>query len=274
MSERRDATELKDGTVVDLGDVDRLSRRRMCAVAAQGLVALALPACVGDVERPFVIGNRGGGGAAPEPVPPEGPTGTGGASGSGAIGTGGTGTDPGDPGTAPPPDAGSGGRGGTGGRGRRGMDAGMGTGGSNGGGGGTGGGTGGTGGLPPPPDAGASRPAASCGNGGFSTGRAASAFAMGTGTYFSAVRAFVCRDGGGLYALSASCTHAGVTINFSNNSGGFHCPAHGSNFDLQGGVTRGPANNPLRHFLVCVGPDGTVQIDVRTTVGSSARVTG
>lgn len=273
MPERRDATELKDGMVVDLGDVDRLSRRRMCAVAAQGLVALALPACVGEVERPFVVGSHGGGGPAPDPVPPEGPTGTGGAGGEGGSGAGGaagTGADPGVPGP-PPPDGGSGGRGGTGGRGRRGDDAGMGTGGSNGGGGGTGGGTGG---FPPPPDAGASRPAASCGNGGFSTGRAAGAFAMGTGTYFSAVRAFVCRDGGGLYALSASCTHAGVTINFQNNSGSFHCPAHGSNFDLQGGVTRGPANNPLRHFLVCVGPDGSVQIDVRTTVGSSARVTG
>jgi Rieske Fe-S protein len=113
---------------------------------------------------------------------------------------------------------------------------------------------------------------ASCGSAGFNTGRTAAAFAMGTGTYFAATRAFVCRDAGGLYALSAACTHAGVTINFVGGNNAFHCFAHGSSFDLNGGVTRGPANSPLRHFLVCIGNDGTVQLDSRSTVASSVRL--
>lgn len=47
-----------------------------------------------------------------------------------------------------------------------------------------------------------------------------------------------------LSALSNKCTHRGCTLNFFNRSG-FECPCHGSGFDLQGNVVRGPALRPL-----------------------------
>ena len=50
------------------------------------------------------------------------------------------------------------------------------------------------------------------------------------------------------YALSLLCTHLGclVTVNEERIA----CPCHGSEFDLQGNVLKGPADRPLRRFLV------------------------
>lgn len=50
------------------------------------------------------------------------------------------------------------------------------------------------------------------------------------------------------YALSLLCTHLGclVTVNEERIS----CPCHGSQFDLQGKVLKGPAARPLARFLV------------------------
>lgn len=48
---------------------------------------------------------------------------------------------------------------------------------------------------------------------------------------------------GSYLALLLRCTHASNQLNFTGN--GFVCPLHGSNFDLRGGVTQGPAKRPL-----------------------------
>jgi Rieske Fe-S protein len=237
---KKRSTELQDEDVFAIDDIQRLTRRQLCQVAAGGLVALTVPACAGEVEAPGVVA------PGPTGVGPDAATGGGGGS----------------TGVVVAEDAGSGSQpeldGGRGGRGRRTADA--------------GGREVGPGSIRP--DAGSPGPtgAATCGSGGFDTGRAPATFAMGTGTYFSAMKLFVCRDAGGLYALSAACTHAGVTINFQASTGGFRCFAHGSRFDLGGEVTRGPARSPLSHFLVCVGSDGTVQIDARTTVNAATRL--
>ncbi|HKP16133.1 MAG TPA: Rieske 2Fe-2S domain-containing protein [Gemmatimonadaceae bacterium] len=41
-------------------------------------------------------------------------------------------------------------------------------------------------------------------------------------------------------ALSTSCTHEGTRIDIVNNAVSFECPNHGSRFDSDGNVTRGP----------------------------------
>ena len=41
-------------------------------------------------------------------------------------------------------------------------------------------------------------------------------------------------------ALSTTCTHEGTRINIVNTAVSFECPNHGSRFDSDGNVTRGP----------------------------------
>lgn len=78
------------------------------------------------------------------------------------------------------------------------------------------------------------------------------------------------RDAGGLYAMSASCTHQGCAVSVSGTA--LNCPCHGSAFDANGAVTRGPAASPLRHFLVTLAPDGTITIDPTMPVAANIRV--
>jgi len=87
----------------------------------------------------------------------------------------------------------------------------------------------------------------------------------------------VARDAGGLYAMSAVCTHAGCLLDDSSGTvaAGLYCPCHGSTFDAAGAVTRGPARSPLQHYAVVVAADGSitvdgghpVSVDTRTPVG-------
>jgi Rieske Fe-S protein len=50
-------------------------------------------------------------------------------------------------------------------------------------------------------------------------------------------------------AFSALCTHQGCQVSFTGR--GFFCMCHGSNFDLSGAVTGGPARRPLPKLQVC-----------------------
>lgn len=49
-------------------------------------------------------------------------------------------------------------------------------------------------------------------------------------------------------ALSQTCTHQGATVNYDPSANRFHCPRHGSNFDVNGGVINGPAGSPLQKY--------------------------
>jgi Rieske Fe-S protein len=50
--------------------------------------------------------------------------------------------------------------------------------------------------------------------------------------------------------MSQLCTHRGCTLFTQNNGNGFECPCHGSSFDLNGDVTRGPALRSLEKRTV------------------------
>lgn len=80
-------------------------------------------------------------------------------------------------------------------------------------------------------------------------------------------------DSGGLYAMTAICTHAGCDMDNpgSISSQGVYCGCHGSVFDAQGNVVQGPAQQPLTHFAVSVDATGAVTIHASNPVSASQR---
>lgn len=55
-------------------------------------------------------------------------------------------------------------------------------------------------------------------------------------------------DDGHFTALSPICTHRGCTVDIEGAR--LVCPCHGSTYDREGTVLRGPAEDPLRRFPV------------------------
>ncbi|MES1209955.1 MAG: Rieske (2Fe-2S) protein [Pseudomonadota bacterium] len=83
----------------------------------------------------------------------------------------------------------------------------------------------------------------------------------------------VARDAGGVYAMSAVCTHEGCLLDESSHTiaAGLSCPCHGSTFDGSGNVTRGPARTALPHYAVTIAADGSVTVDGSQPVSASTR---
>jgi len=81
------------------------------------------------------------------------------------------------------------------------------------------------------------------------------------------------RDAGGLYAMTITCTHQGCDVEpiGTGASATLDCPCHGSQFDRNGGVVRGPASSPLAHFAVAVDASGNITIHGGTRVGAGVR---
>lgn len=61
-------------------------------------------------------------------------------------------------------------------------------------------------------------------------------------------RVAVMRSGNHVYALSLVCTHLGCTVTVTER--GLSCPCHGSEFDRQGVVLKGPAVRALQRLKV------------------------
>ena len=100
-----------------------------------------------------------------------------------------------------------------------------------------------------------------------------SALAVGTLQAVPGEAVILGRDSGGLYAMSAACTHAGCMLSVTNAAGAeeLSCPCHGSLFDVNGDVTRGPALASLQHYQVDVAADGTITIQGGQPVSAQAR---
>ena len=62
------------------------------------------------------------------------------------------------------------------------------------------------------------------------------------------VRVALMREGDAVYALSLVCTHLGCTVQVTPTE--LICPCHGSTFDRQGRVLKGPADRPLERYRV------------------------
>jgi cytochrome b6-f complex iron-sulfur subunit len=79
-------------------------------------------------------------------------------------------------------------------------------------------------------------------------------------------RAYVIGAPGGVYALSAVCTHLGCITRFLSDEKCIACPCHGSRFDLEGNVIHGPAPRPLQWLEMQVDATGTLLVDTSVTI--------
>lgn len=57
-------------------------------------------------------------------------------------------------------------------------------------------------------------------------------------------------DGDRFTAYSLRCTHLGCTVGWNAEARSFDCPCHGSRFNADGSVLRGPAKQPLKTYGV------------------------
>jgi nitrite reductase/ring-hydroxylating ferredoxin subunit len=126
---------------------------------------------------------------------------------------------------------------------------------------------------PGAPDASVSTPDASTGGGPACTGTATDTGSPPTSFTSSpkliGTKYFVARDSGGLYAMSAKCTHEGATC--QNSSGVILCPRHGAEFSYNGDVISGPVFTGLVHYALCILSNGNVGVTTQT-VSQSTRM--
>jgi cytochrome b6-f complex iron-sulfur subunit len=82
------------------------------------------------------------------------------------------------------------------------------------------------------------------------------------------------RDANGVYAMTLICTHQGCDIgqNGTVSPSGLYCACHGSAFDVNGSVVRGPAPSPLAHFAVSADASGNLTVHTGTEVDPSSRL--
>ncbi len=84
----------------------------------------------------------------------------------------------------------------------------------------------------------------------------ASKYPLNSRTLLPDVPAVLIHNQAGFSALSLVCTHLGCTV--EQNPDGFACPCHGSRFDPNGTVERGPAMKPLRQLRIELKADGAL----------------
>ena len=82
------------------------------------------------------------------------------------------------------------------------------------------------------------------------------------------------RDAKGIYAMTLICTHQGCDIgqNGTVSPSGLFCRCHGSEFDADGNVVRGPAPSPLAHFAVSEDAMGNLTVNTDVEVDPSTRL--
>jgi cytochrome b6-f complex iron-sulfur subunit len=79
----------------------------------------------------------------------------------------------------------------------------------------------------------------------------------------------VFRDEEGVHAISTVCTHLGCIVKANPN--GFECPCHGSGFQKDGAVVKGPAPKPLPWLKVTKSRSGYT-IDEESKVKAGTKV--
>ncbi len=74
-------------------------------------------------------------------------------------------------------------------------------------------------------------------------------------------RVWIVREGEGLYAIFAKCTHLGCTPRWLAAEEKFKCPCHGSGYYKSGLNFEGPAPRPMDRFEIRLGEDGQLVVD-------------
>lgn len=72
---------------------------------------------------------------------------------------------------------------------------------------------------------------------------------------------FIVRRGGELLALSAICTHRRCKLEAESEKT-FSCPCHGSTFDADGHVTKGPARRDLPVYEISTNEKGELLVKI------------
>jgi Rieske Fe-S protein len=108
------------------------------------------------------------------------------------------------------------------------------------------------------------------------SGGTATALSEGSLNAISGNPVCVGRDAKGIYAMTLICTHQGCDIGQqgSVSAQGIYCACHGSEFDADGNVVRGPATGPLAHFAVSADSSGDLTVHTGTEVDPGARLAG
>jgi cytochrome b6-f complex iron-sulfur subunit len=83
-------------------------------------------------------------------------------------------------------------------------------------------------------------------------------YATGSRTVLPDVPAVLVKGDQGFTSLSLVCTHLGCTL--EPKPEGFVCPCHGSRFDQQGMVKRGPASRSMTALRVETTSDGKLRL--------------
>jgi len=96
------------------------------------------------------------------------------------------------------------------------------------------------------------------------------AYALGSVTAVPGGHCWIVRDEGGVYAVTAVCTHLGCLVN--HDVEGFACPCHGSRFRLDGSVVHGPALHALPHVAVSRTAEGLLRVDMTQQVAATERL--
>ena len=86
-------------------------------------------------------------------------------------------------------------------------------------------------------------------------------FSEGVVRFQKEKKAYVIGTSGGVYALSAVCTHLGCIARYKSDEKVIACPCHGSRFDLEGNVVHGPAPRPLPWLDVTQDAQGNLLVD-------------
>ena len=114
-------------------------------------------------------------------------------------------------------------------------------------------------------------------------------FPEGTIKFDEEHRAYIVGGQGGVFAVSAVCTHLGCTVKYfrlnqpetvevngekKSYDFEFHCPCHGSMYYGDGTNFSGPAPRPLHWYKMEVSPDdGQLLVDLGTEVEQNFRLT-
>lgn len=96
------------------------------------------------------------------------------------------------------------------------------------------------------------------------------AFPAGSVTFLSDRRLYVFNSADGFFAISSVCTHLGCNVKHIGQ--GFECPCHGSRFDDNGRVVRGPAPQALAWYALSLSPREQLIVDLDQTVGPEFRL--
>ena len=97
-----------------------------------------------------------------------------------------------------------------------------------------------------------------------------SAYAPGSATLLPDRRLYVFNEADGFYCISSVCTHLGCNV--KRGGPGFECPCHGSQFDRNGQVVRGPAPQALAWYALNLSPRNQLVVDLDQPVSPAFRL--